>query len=151
MAAHDDGGRRNLGRVVDGQVGAHVDVGAVGHRIVECEHRLVVGFDQGGVDRVDLVAGVDRVDEFAADRAPRAGAPLRQLLGPFFERGAAFAGPYEGIEGEAAHPLGMALGEQRGAQRARRNTIDVQRAALVSRHDVVARDFEIVGAVGYGS
>src|SRR6516225_7732384 len=112
------GRRLDVLGIVDRQVGAHVDIGAIGHRIVERKHGLVVGFDQRRVHRKDLVAGMDAVDELAADRAARARLPLRQLLAALLQRGAALAGPHEGIEREPLDPLRMALGKERGAQRA---------------------------------
>ena len=48
---------------------------------------------------------------------------LRQLLAPLLERRRAFAGPDERVEREPRDALGMALREQRGAQRARRDAV----------------------------
>ena len=53
---------------------------------------------------------------------------LRQLLAPLEERGRALAGPDEGVERESRDALGMALREERCAQRARGDAVGHERA-----------------------
>ena len=96
-----------------------------------------------------MVALEDRADELAVDRPPLGLEELRQLLSPLDQRRAAFAGPDMGVEREPPHAVRMALREQRGAQRARRDAVHQQRPGVVAGlEDVVGGGLEVVGALG---
>ena len=95
-----------------------------------------------------MVAREDRSHECAVDRATVLGAELGQLLAPLRQRRAALARPHEGIEGEAFHPFGMALGEGGRAQRARRDAVDEERPRAARLEDVVGGGRKVVGAGG---
>ncbi len=100
------------------------------------------------VRRARMVAREDAVHERAVDRTAVHRLELRKFFLPLGERGAAFTGPHEGVEREARHALGMALGEERGLERARGDAVhqQVRRTRLVE--DEAAAGGEVVGAVG---
>jgi hypothetical protein len=75
------------------------------------------------VAAVRVVAVEDRVHEGAVDRPPLAGEELGQLLASLLERRRAGAGPDEGVQRQARDALGVALREQRRAQRARADAV----------------------------
>ena len=96
-----------------------------------------------------MVALEDRAHELAVDRPPLGLEELRQLLAALGQRRAAFAGPDMGVERQPPDAVRMALREQRGAQRARRDAVHQQRAGVVAGlEDVVGRGLEVVGALG---
>src|SRR5262245_18930313 len=94
LPAHHDGRNHDLGRVYQGQPGAHVDVGAGGHRIVERQDGVGVSFDHALLGGAGMIAIEDAVDEGLVDRTAVLGLELGELLGAFGERRAAFAGPH---------------------------------------------------------
>jgi hypothetical protein len=91
-----------------------------------------------------MIAGEDRMDEGAVDRPAVGGAELGKLLGPFGERRAAFAGPHHGVERKPRHHVGVVLGKQRSAQRARRNPIDEKRPRRAAQYADIACGRETV-------
>ncbi|MCD6041811.1 MAG: hypothetical protein K0R40_1414 [Burkholderiales bacterium] len=126
FAAHHEGRHADPGRVDDGKLRAHVDVGSGGHRVVEREDRIGECLDRRVVGGAGMVAGKDAAHEGAVDRAAVLRLELGQLLASLGQRRAALAGPDEGVQREPGHPLGMALGERGGAQRARRDAVHQQ-------------------------
>src|SRR5258706_15699706 len=72
---------------------------------------------------------------------------LGQTLLALLERRAAFAGPDEGVQREPGHALGMALREDRGAQRSRGNSVEKQLLRPGGLHDVMGHLVQVVGAV----
>jgi len=95
-----------------------------------------------------MVAAEDAVHEGAVDGAPVHRLELVELLPALGEGGAALAGPHEGVEGEARDAFRMALREEPGLQRARRDAIDEQLLCPGLPEDVFAAGREVVGAVG---
>ncbi len=69
------------------------------------------------------------------------------FLLPLGERRRAFAGPHHGVEREPADQIGMALREQRRAQRARRDAVDQQRPLAAQLLDIARGGEAIVGAL----
>jgi hypothetical protein len=67
---------------------------------------------------------------------------------PLGQRGTPLAGPHEGVEREAPHPLRVALGEERGAERAGGDPVHQDGAHPAGAGDVVGRGREVVGAGG---
>src|SRR5205807_5236904 len=47
FAAHDQGRRANFRGIANRQIGAHIDIGAGRHRVVECQDRVGKGFNDG--------------------------------------------------------------------------------------------------------
>ena len=149
FAAHDDGRHHDLRRVDHRQVVAHVDVGAVRDRIVECQDMIGERFDDVVVCGAGMVTLEDRADELAVDRPPLGLEIFGQLLAALDQRRAAFAGPDVRVEREPLDAVGMALREQGGAQRAGRDAVHQQRAGVVAGlEDVVGAGLQIVGAFG---
>ena len=93
-----------------------------------------------------MVAVEDRVHEGAIDRPAVLRLEFRQPLAPVGQRRGAFAGPHHGVEREAVDHLGMPFGEQRGAQRTRRDAVDQQRARPAQLPDIGRGRVAIVGA-----
>src|SRR3546814_8703534 len=94
------------------------DLGAVRHGVVERSDRRGKGIDHLVLGAARMIAREDRLHEGVVDRPPLRGREFRQLLAALLQRRAALAGPHEGVERQALHPLRMALGAERGAQRA---------------------------------
>src|SRR3546814_18353796 len=88
-----------------------------------------------------------RISDWSSDVCS-ADLELRQLLAALLQGRAALAGPHEGVEGEALHPLGVALGKERGAQRAGGDAVNQQRAGAAGLLDVVGGGGQVVGDVG---
>ena len=122
-------GHRDLRRVDDRQLRAHVDVGAVGHRVVERQDRVGERVD----DALLRACPDGRARRSSSTNARSIGRrllreELGQLLAPLLERRRAFAGPDERVERQPRDALGVALREQRGAQRARRDAVGQEAA-----------------------
>jgi len=148
FTAHQQGGGADPGRVYHRQFRTHVDVGARRHLVVERQDRVGEGFDRRLVGAARMVAVEDRMHEGAVDRAFLDGDEIGQLLLTLCEGRGAFAGPDERVEGQARHPLGIALGEHRRAQRAGGYAVDHELLRAAGLHDVVAGRLHVVGAVG---
>src|SRR6516225_2478388 len=80
LAAHDQGRHRDLLRIADRQVCAHVDVSTGRHRVVELEDGIGEGLDHRVVGGAGMVALEDRAHELAIDRAAVPGPKLGQAL-----------------------------------------------------------------------
>jgi class 3 adenylate cyclase len=116
LAAHDD--RRDgdpLG-VHHQQVGAHVDVGAVRHRVVQRQDGVGERLDRRVVGRPGMVAGESRADEGPVDRPPARGPKLRELRAALGQRRAALAGPGERVQRQPLDPVRVPCREHGGAQ-----------------------------------
>ena len=112
-------GNVNLGRVDDGQLATHVDVGAIGHAVVKRQDGIGKGLNRDLVSAVRVVALEDGVDKLTIDRAALVGQELGQLLAALRQGGCAFAGPDKGVQGQTRHALGVLLRKERCAQGAR--------------------------------
>ncbi len=150
LAAHDEGRRRDLRGIADRQIGAHIDIGAGRHGVVELEDGVGERLDDDVVGGAGMVALENRAHEFAVDRTPVLGAELGQPLAALGKRRGTFAGPYHGIEREPRDHLRVALREQGRAQRARRNPVDQKRALAAHLFDIARGREAVVGAVGDG-
>src|SRR6185437_5642470 len=148
FAAHDDGRRRDLRRIDHRQSRAHIDIGAGRHGIIERQDRVGESLDCRIVRRAGMIAGEDAAHEGTVDRPAVDALVVRQALAAIRQSRAAFAGPDHRIERQTRDAPGMALGKERGAQRARGNAIDQERSGLARLCDIVARRGKIVGAVG---
>jgi hypothetical protein len=147
LAAHDDRRRGDLLGIDDRQLGSHVDVSPRRHRIVEREDRVGERFDRALFGATRMIPLEYRINESTIDRAAIHFPELGELLRPLLQCRAAFAGPYESVERKARDPVGIALREERRAQRARRDPVDQKLLHASGLHDVLARRREIVGAV----
>ena len=78
LPAHDDGRHRDLLRIADRQVRAHVDIGAGRHRIVELEDGIGERLDHVVVGGAGMIAVEDRMHEGAVDRPPVLGRGIRR-------------------------------------------------------------------------
>ena len=114
--------------IADRQIGAHIDIGAGRHRVVEREDGVGERLDDDVIGGAGMVALEDRAHEFAVDRTPVLGAELGQPLAALRKRRGAFAGPHHGVEREPRDHVRVALREQRRAQCAGRNPVDQKRA-----------------------
>src|SRR5262249_15222384 len=76
FAAHDEGRHRDLRGIADRQIGAHVDIRAGRHRVVELEDGVGKRLDDDVVGGAGMVALEDRAHEFAVNRTPVLGAEL---------------------------------------------------------------------------
>src|SRR4051812_42813448 len=94
-----------------------------------------------------MVALEDAVDERAVDRPAILRLEFGQALAALLERRATVARPDECVERKARHAPRMALGEERGLQRARRDAIDQQLLRAGMAQHVFAAGGEIIGAV----
>ena len=128
------------------QVGAHVDVGARRHRVVEGEDRVRERLDDLVVGRARMVPREDAAHEGPVDRTPVPGPELGQPLPPLHQRRAPLARPHEGVQRQAPDALRVALGEQGRAESARRDAVRQVRADAAGSGDVVRRHRQVVGA-----
>ena len=149
FAAHDDRRGRDLLRIDQRQPRAHVDVGAVRHRVVEREDRVGERFDRHVVGGAGVVAREDAVDERSVDRPAvlalelgAASLPARRASGC----------PCRSTPSRRARVARPARGDaRRTARRAARRTRCRTRGADRSSarlQDIFAGGREIVGAVG---
>ncbi len=148
LAAHDQRRHRDFFRVDHRQLGAHVHIGSGRHRGVELEDVVREGLDHALLGGAGVVAVEDRMHEGAVDRPAVLGQELGQPLAALRQRRAAFTRPHHGVERQAGHHLGMTLGEQRGAQRPRRDAVDQEGALAAQPLDVGRGREAVVGAEG---
>ena len=95
-----------------------------------------------------MVAAEDRMHERAIDRPAIYRLEFGEPLAPLLERRRAFAGPDHGVEREPRHQFRMALGEQRGAQRAGGDAVNQQRPLAPQLLDIKRGRVAVVGAKG---
>jgi len=143
LAAHEEGRHLDFFRVDERQLRAHVDVGAGRHRVVERKDRVGEGLDGRLICGAGMVAVEDAVHESAIDRPAVLRLELGQALPALGERRAAVTRPDEGVERQARDALGMALGEERRLQCARRDAVHQHRLA-----DVLRGGRDVIRAVG---
>ena len=144
------GGHRDLLRVHHRQLAAHVDVGAVGHAVVERQDGVGKGVDRG------LVGAVRDGRARRSSRRTRgrsAAAWLARNSGSFLRRCSSVGAPSpvqtNASSASRATRSRMALREQRGAQRARADAVGQEAARRrASASDVVGGGVQVVGAVG---
>ena len=139
----------DLQRVDHRQARAHVDVGAVGHRVVERQDRVGERFDRGRVGAIGMVALEDRAHECAVDRAA--------LGSPGTPAASCAAAPASGClrrsrrRRRAPGATRARDGAARTARRAARPTRcrRSRKLAIAARaKDVVGGRGQVVGAVG---
>src|SRR5262245_6593638 len=94
-----------------------------------------------------MVAIEYRMDESLVDRPAVPGGELRELFASLLERRRTFAGPDHGVERKPCDHFGMPFGKHRGAQRARRYSINKERPFSAQLLDVEGSRITVVRAL----
>src|SRR5262245_22521213 len=94
-----------------------------------------------------MVAIEYRMDESLVDRPAVFGGELGELFSSLLECRRAFAGPHHGIEREPCDHFGMPFGKHRGAQRARRYSVNKERTFCAQGLDIEGSRVTVVRAL----
>src|SRR4029453_10114510 len=92
--------------------------------------------DHPAFGRIGMVAIEYRMDESLIDRPAIFGSEFRELFASLLERRRAFAGPDHGVERKSRDHSRMPFGKHRGAQRARRYSVNKERALSAQLLDI---------------